>query len=210
MVRKRSFASIEQLPSKRWRVRYTGPDGAIHKAPHTFGARIDAEAYAIAVRRKIDKDRWDATDDNPPEQVTFGVYAARWLADRQVAGRPIKSRTRAHYQQILDDHLLPTFGNRQVAAIKPKDVRAWYADTLTDRPTMRSHAYSLLRTIMGSAVNDEIIDGNPARIVGAGRAKRVHKIPARVGRRARRAHPGDARTAGADGHVGVVVRFAVR
>ena len=67
MARKRSFASIEQLPSKRWRVRYTGPDGAIHKAPHTFAARIDAEAYAIAVRRKIDKDQWDATDDNPKE-----------------------------------------------------------------------------------------------------------------------------------------------
>ena len=46
---------------------------------------------------------------------------------------------------------------------------------------MRSHAYSLLRTIMASAVNDEIIDANPCRIVGAGRAKRVHKIrPASV------------------------------
>ena len=48
--------------------------------------------------------------------------------------------------------------------------------TLIDRPTMRVHAYSLLRTILGSAVNDELIDANPARIVGAGRAKRVHKI----------------------------------
>jgi integrase len=69
----------------------------------------------------------------------------------------------------------------RLAAIKPKDVREWYAATLTDRPTMRSHAYSLLRTIMGSAVVDELIDANPCRIVGAGRAKRVHKIrPASV------------------------------
>jgi integrase len=52
---------------------------------------------------------------------------------------------------------------------------------LVDRPTMRSHAYSLLRTIMASAVVDELIDANPCRIVGAGRAKRVHKIrPASV------------------------------
>ena len=64
MGRKRSFASIEQLPSKRWRVRYTGPDGAIHKAPHTFAAKIDAEAWAIAERRRIDQDRWEATDDD--------------------------------------------------------------------------------------------------------------------------------------------------
>ena len=87
MARKRSFASIEQLPSKRWRVRYTGPDKAIHTAPHTFATRLQAEAYAISVRRKIDQARWDATDDNPKEQITFGVYAARWLANRQVAGR---------------------------------------------------------------------------------------------------------------------------
>ena len=86
-----------------------------------------------------------------------------------------------HYQAILDDHLLETFGNRRLAAIKPKDVREWYSKTLTDRPTMRSHAYSLLRTIMGSAVNDELIDANPCRIVGAGRARRVHRIrPASV------------------------------
>jgi integrase len=181
MARKRSFASIEQLPSKRWRVRYTGPDKAIHTAPHTFATRLQAEAYAISVRRKIDQARWDATDDNPKEQITFGVYAARWLANRQVAGRPIKARTRAHYQAILDAHLVPAFGARQLGAIKPKDVRAWYEAALVDRPTLRSHAYSLLRTIMASAVVDEHIDGNPCRIVGAGRAKRVHRIrPASV------------------------------
>ena len=99
------------------------------------------------------------------------------MADhRQVAGRPIKARTQEHYQQILDDHLLPAFGGRQLAAIKPRDVRAWYETTLTDRPTMRSHAYSLLRTIFTSAVNDELVEANPCRIVGAGRANRVHRI----------------------------------
>lgn len=178
---KRTFANITQLPSKRWQVKYTGPDGIRRYAPHTFDTRLTAEAFIVAIRRKIDRDQWDATDLDPKEHVTFGAYAARWLANRQVAGRPIKARTREHYQQILDDHLLDTFGNRQLAAIKPKDVRAWYAQTLTDRPTMRSHAYSLLRTIFTSAVNEELIDANPCRIVGAGRAKRVHKIrPASV------------------------------
>ena len=179
MAGKRSFASIERLPSKRWRVRYTGPDGAIHKAPHTFAARIDAEAWAAARRREIDANRWAPTEDT--EHITFGVYAARWLAHRQVGGRPIKARTREHYQSILDAHLLPTFGHRNLGAIKPKDVRAWHEATLADRPTLRSHAYSLLRTIFASAVNEELLDSNPARIVGAGRAKRVHKIrPASV------------------------------
>jgi integrase len=178
---KRTFASINQIASGRWQVRYTGPDMVRRYAPHTFETRVNAEAWVVAARRKIDKDQWDATDDSPKEAITFGVYAQRWLTNRQVAGRPIKARTREHYNAILDDHLVPTFGHRQLAAIKPKDVRDWYETTLVDRPTMRSHAYSLLRTIMTSAVNDEHIDANPARIVGAGRAKRVHKIrPASV------------------------------
>jgi integrase len=180
---KRTFASINQMrtKSKRWQVRYTGPDGVRRYAPHTFETRVNAEAFVVALRRKIDRDQWNASDDAPHEHITFGAYAARWLENRQVAGRPIKTRTREHYQNILDDHLLDTFGNRQVGAIKPKDVRDWYAETLTDRPTMRSHAYSLLRAIMASAVNDELLDANPCRIVGAGRANRVHKIrPASV------------------------------
>ncbi|MBX7453395.1 site-specific integrase [Mycolicibacterium sp. 3033] len=178
---KRSFATIRKLPSGRYQVRYTGPDGVRRPAPNTFAARIDAEAYVVAKRRDIDRNVWDAADDDRPEPITFGAYAAGWLDGRQVAGRPIKARTREHYAKILDDHLLPAFGNRQVSTIKPKDVRDWYTATLVDRPTLRSHAYSLLRTILGSAVTDELLDANPCRITGAGRAKRVHRIrPASV------------------------------
>jgi integrase len=176
---KRDFATIRQLPSRRWQVRYTGPDGVRHTAPHTFAYRVDADSYVAEKRKEIYRETW--ADDDAREQITFGAYADRWLANRQVAGRPIKARTLEHYQAILDDHLVETFGNRQVSAIKPKDIRSWYEETLTDKPTMRSHAYSLLRTIMGSAVNDELIDANPCRIVGAGRTTRVHKIrPASV------------------------------
>lgn len=173
---KRSFATIRKLPSGRFQVRYTGPDGARHTAPSTFGARIDAEAFVVAKRREIDRGVWDATAERKRDAITFGAYAAAWVEGRQVAGRPIKDRTREHYHAILEDHLLPEFGARQIAAITPKDVREWHAGALVDRPTMRSHAYSLLRTIMTSAVNDELIDSNPCRITGAGRAKRVHKI----------------------------------
>jgi integrase len=177
---KRGFASITRMRSGRYQVRYTAPSGKRLTAGKTFVAKVDAEAWVTDKRREIDRGAW-RDPDNQPERITFGAYAARWLAHRQVAGRPIKPRTRSHYQDILDHHLLETFGSKLVAAIKPKDVREWYAATLTDRPTMRAHAYSLLRTIMTSAVNDELIVTNPCRITGAGRANRVHKIvPASV------------------------------
>lgn len=177
---KRGFASITKMRSGRYQVRYTTPTGKRITAGKTFDAIIDAEAWITDKRREIDRSAWQDPDDLP-EKITFGAYVARWLANRQVAGRPIKTRTRQHYQSILDDHLLDTFGPKLVTAIKPRDVRIWYEATLADKPTMRSHAYSLLRTIMASAVNDELIDANPCRIVGAGRTKRVHKIrPASV------------------------------
>jgi integrase len=178
MAGRRNFASISQIASGRWQVKYTGPDGVRRYAPHTFARREDAETFVGVTRREIDRGRWSG---DAPTPTTFGVYAQRWLAGRHVAGRPIKDRTREHYQAILTAHLVPEFGHRMLSAIKPKDIRDWYDATLADRPTLRSHCYSLLRTIMASAVNDELIDANPARIVGAGRTERVIKIrPASV------------------------------
>jgi len=55
-------------------------------------------------------------------------------------------------------------------------VREWYATTAIDTPTLRSHAYGLLRTILGQAVRDELLRSNPCHIRGAGNAKRAKKI----------------------------------
>jgi integrase len=178
---KRPFGNIRKLPSGRYQVRFTDPDGRYVTAPATFAARIDAETWLGDRRREINNQLYNPNAVTKPARVTFGDYAATWLANRHVAGRPIKARTRAHYTDILEAHLLPVFGSKPLAAITPKDVRDWHATTLTDRPTMRSHAYSLLRTIFMSAVNDELVDANPCRIVGAGRTNRVVKIkPASV------------------------------
>jgi integrase len=174
---KRGFATIVQEKSGRYSVRYTTPSGKRVSAGRTFARKTDAEAWATDRRRQLDRGQ----RSDKPEKVTFAAYADRWLANRHVAGRPIKARTRAHYESILSEHLLPEFGSARLAAITPADVRDWHATTLVDRPTLRSHAYSLLRTIMASAVVDELIDANPCRIVGAGRTNRVVKIkPASV------------------------------
>ena len=172
---KRLFGTIRKLPSGRYQALYTSTGGRRVSAPKTFAARIDAEAYLADRRREVEMARYNPTVVRRPK-VAFGDYATTWLANRHVAGRPIKTRTREHYAAILEHHLLPAFGDKPLAAITPRDVRDWHAYALIDRPTMRSHAYSLLRTIMVSAVNDELVDADPCRIVGAGRATRVHKI----------------------------------
>jgi integrase len=168
---KRGFAQITKQTSGRYAVRYTTPGGVRVSAGKTFARKSDAEAWAADRRRQMDRGVVVGH-----QKMTFADYATGWLAGRMVAGRPIKARTRAHYQDILDQHLVPAFGDRQLATITAAEVREWHAAALTDRPTMRSHAYSLLRSIFTSAVNDDLRDANPCRIVGAGRAKRVRPI----------------------------------
>ena len=60
--------------------------------------------------------------------------------------------------------------------ITPASVRRWYATTAVGTPTLRAHAYSLLRAIMQTALADDLVDSNPCRIAGASTSRRVHKI----------------------------------
>src|SRR6516162_3107615 len=123
---KRGFATVVQEKSGRYSVRYTTPEGVRTSAGKTFARKADAEAWAADKRRQLDKGA-----KTQHERKTFEQYAQNWLDHRHVHGRPIKPRTRAHYAKILDEHLLPVFGKRQLAAITVQDVRKWHAATLT-------------------------------------------------------------------------------
>ena len=181
-TQQRPFGNIRRLPSGRYQARYTGPGGVYIKAPKTFAQKIDAEAWLSDRRREIDRNLWDAdAAAQARPRITFADYSRDWLDQRQVAGRPIRERTRSEYRSLLDRLILPEFGTRQLTTIKPVDVRTWHAKTAVGRPTQRAHAYALLKAIMATAVADEYIDNNPARIRGASAVKRSKEItPASV------------------------------
>lgn len=166
----RAFGTIERLPSGRYRARYPGPDGRRYTAPTTFVTKKDARDWLALRQAEIIRKAWQPPEASTPKatRLTFADYAETWLAQRD-----LKARTREHYRRMLDQRLLPKFGSRPLTSITADDVRSWHATpTLTDKPTLRAHAYGLLRTIFASAVNDELIAANPCRIVGAGSAKR--------------------------------------
>lgn len=168
---KSDFGTVEPLPSKRFRARYVGPDMIRHGAPWTFDTRMDANAWLAGEHRKISRDEWSPPRKlrDQPTEATFADYAERWLAHRD-----LKPRTRAGYRALLDQHILPTFGGTALKAITSEGVRDWHA-TVLDRstPTLRAHAYGLLRTILNTAVMDEKLTATPCRIRGAGSTKRV-------------------------------------
>ena len=179
---KASFGNTRQLPSGRWQARYTGPDGRQHKAPTTYDTKKDAEHYLAAVRTDISRATWQAAPTRRTTRLTFATYSERWLKSRRIKGRPLAERTRAHYQQLLDRFLLPTFGPLPLSSISVDEVSDWYDGVAVGTPTYQAHAYSLLRAIMATAADPTKNNGrplvahNPCGIVGGGSTRRSRKL----------------------------------
>ncbi|EGD42878.1 tyrosine-type recombinase/integrase [Nocardioides sp. NPDC057772] len=179
---KRKFGQLYTLGSGRIQARYTGPDGRRHPAPMTFEDSDAATAWLLRERRLLEE---DPTGWTPPkaraakkksQAVTFGAFAERWLLTRKVKGRPLAGRTRDHYQDLLDRFILPTFEETVVKHITPEMVDDWYDATALDTPTYRAHAYGLLRTILKTAVERNVIPANPAHVRGAGSVSAAHDV----------------------------------
>lgn len=173
--KRRGFGYVRKLPSKRYQASYIGPDLARHSPPLTFDTKGDAESWLSAERLLITGETWTPPKlrrelDKAKKPVTFGAYSAVWLKDRD-----LKPRTRAHYKKLLD-HQLKTWDLVPVKDIRPEMVREWHAHLDQKHPTIRAHAYGLLRAILSTAVGDNLLTVNPCHIRGAGSAKRVHKI----------------------------------
>ncbi|MGV0717864.1 tyrosine-type recombinase/integrase [Mycolicibacterium sp. XJ662] len=155
---------------KRWHASYIGPDRVRHNAPSTFGRKADAAHWLASERRLIDLGAWTPPADRATAKgVTLALYGPQWIEQRTVRGQPLRPRTKGHYESLFNEHIKPTsIAKIPIAAITPQAVRSWYANTLVDRPTYRSHAYGLLHSMLATAVSDGHINTNPAQIRGAG------------------------------------------
>src|SRR5829696_25204 len=148
------FGRIRQLPSRRYQAGYTGPDLAPHKAASTFETLMDARGWLTEERRRIDAGTWTspASRNQAVQVATLRTYAAAWLADR-----PLKPSTRDLYSRLLEQRILPILGDVPLKDFTPLTVRQWYAKLPAELPTRRAHSYALLRTILGSAVSDDLL-----------------------------------------------------
>jgi integrase len=189
----RTFGLVRKLPSGRWQASYGDPDGRTamsrngnavlvrHAAPNTFDAKRDAEAWLVDESRLISRGEWRSPDERRAARLaaplTFGEYAESWLLNRKVKGQHLADRTREHYRSLLDVYILPTFQDVALEAITPESVDRWYELAAVGKDTTRAHAYSLLRTILGTAVDRRLItQANPARVRGGGSTVRARKI----------------------------------
>ncbi|KIZ13549.1 tyrosine-type recombinase/integrase [Streptomyces natalensis] len=161
--RRRRFGSVRQLKSGRWQARYRDPNtGQLRSSEETYATKTDAEVALTLIESDITRGQWSDPDAG---KVHFGEYASAWLKDRKLA-----DRSRERHESVIRLHLLPTFGERPLSSITTARVRAWRTACLerTGEPTVVK-AYQILRAILNTAVDDELIRRNPCRIKGADR-----------------------------------------
>lgn len=169
-----STGSVRKMKSGRWQARYTFPDGERSPAPQTFLTKKDADAWLAMMHADVSLGKWSRS--KATMAIPFEDYAAQWLKDREVDGRPLAARTVEGYEALLRTHILPKFGKKHVHTISRQFVNEWYKTLPKDKPTTRARAYSLLRAILATAVVDEHLTANPVAVRGAGSSKRKHKV----------------------------------
>ncbi|MFE4589010.1 tyrosine-type recombinase/integrase [Streptomyces laurentii] len=160
--RRRRFGTVRQLASGRWQARYRDPlSGETKSAPQTFATKTDADVWLTTIEAEIIRGTYQAPDAG---KVAFGPFADDWLRHRK-----LEDRSRERNEGVLRLHIKPTFGVGTLAAITTPRVRAWRTallDSGIGEPTVVK-AYQLLRAILNTAVDDELIRRNPCRIKGA-------------------------------------------
>jgi len=174
--RKRSFGTLRKLPSGRFQARFTGHDGLRRTAPMTFATKADANAWLATQESDLVRETWKAPRH---ARVTLGEFGRDWIDQRR-----IKPSTRERYRSAWNLHIEPRIGSLMIGDVTPAVVRQWYAELGSDLRTKlltqrrfqtpdqagaatQAHAYRLLKAVMNTALEDELIPNNPCRIKGA-------------------------------------------
>ncbi|WP_435600184.1 tyrosine-type recombinase/integrase [Streptomyces sp. C10-9-1] len=171
--RRREFGTVRQLPSGRWQARYWAPDGARRVAPETFETKTDAQDWLTLTKADIQRNVWV---DPEVGAVNFEEYAVKWVVERGLS-----ATTDELYRRLLRLHILPFLGELDLDEITPPAVRTWRAERLAATgATTVAKSYRLLKAIMETAADDELIRRNPCRIRGAGSEKAKERTTATV------------------------------
>jgi integrase len=173
----RGWGHVRRLPSGRFQASYLGPDGQRHLAPMTYTRRADADGWLSDERKALERDSRGVEEWTPPAEresqrwvrgETVSEFGKRWLTERAGLGL----RTRELYEAQFRGLIEPDLGTTSIRHVTPERVRRWFAGLDSAYPRRNSQVYSLLRSILGTAVEDGVLAANPCQIKGAVRVAR--------------------------------------
>lgn len=149
------YSIREQSPGRHTARWY---DDAGKRRSKTFDSRTEARRFLDNTRADLHRgDYIDPADAKTP----FKTIANDWL-DTKVK----RARTIQGYRSLLDNHILPVFGDRPVGSIGTRDIRKWLAQMQrTHKPGTVRNAYRVLKPALDAAVEDGCIKANPANTI---------------------------------------------
>lgn len=165
----------EILPSGRHRGMYRLPTGEKRSA-----GTFDHKRAAMAAARAAEVDAARSGHDPRKGKTTWGEWYAKWAPTRAIEPRVAQSE-----ESMVRIHIMPTFGDRELASITRHDVQAWATKLAkanrSDKAAPRrlaagtvSRVLTVLGASLAAAVDAELIQANPAT--------RIKTAPASKGR----------------------------
>lgn len=143
----------------RWKVRWRQGD---RYRSQTFDRKGDAVTFGAEVRRRQQLGTLVSMDSG---RITLVEYVNATWAPAYASDLALK--TRLHYEQLLNKHVLPQLGALELRAITSETIARWQADRIAagyGRVAIR-HAFDLLGSILQRAFESGQIQANAARAV---------------------------------------------
>ena len=143
------------------------------------GTRAAAEQVRRTLEAKLALGDFGFVAVNEDEVPTFKDYAQHWLETHPKTD--CKPSTYRSYEQLLTVHVYPWFGTKKLDGIKRENIKGFLGELArakravdedggeTELPYSRNTLRLIvcaLRSVLNSAVEDEIIESNPATRVG--------------------------------------------
>lgn len=141
----------------RYKVRYIAPDGV--ERSKMFPDRCKREADNFLVETEAAK-REGKFVDVRAGKIQFKAHAENWLKGQSTDGA-----TREALRSRLHSRIYPFFESRPLGSIKPSTIRDWLG-TLDDAnysQNYRTVLFTIVSSVMDSAVEDRLITVNPCK-----------------------------------------------
>ena len=152
------ISAYESAKGRRYRVRYTKPDGTPTEK-RGFATKRAAELFLASVTLSKATGQYI---DPALSKVRIGDLAAAWLESKQ----PPMLKP-ASFQPLVTSwnaHVAPVWGHRQLSSIHKSEVQAWVSEMATRRSRSTVlRALGVLAGVIDVAVDDNRIAVNPAR-----------------------------------------------
>jgi integrase len=169
--------NFRKLPSGKWQVRYTDPDGKTR----SLGTFLTKQSGNEALRRvftDIDKGVWELSQESNKalidgKTLTLAEVAERYRKLGTRGGNPLSPRTLGEYEAYISRDLA-RFADRPIRSIRADQIEDWYIE-LGDKGTLslRSKVYSHLKSITRFALSKGWIARDFCQIRGGTQAPRV-------------------------------------